>query len=202
VNLLDLSALAVPAGFRSDGAPWGVTFIARAWQEAMLLSIGAGWHAHVDGNLGATDTPLVPRRPETVAPVSTVSVAVVGAHLSGLPLNHQLLDRGARLGWSGNTAPHYRLYALQGTTPPKPGLVCVARGGAAIAVEVWELPVVEFGSFVVAVPPPLSIGTVELANGERVKGFLCEPVALAQATDISASGGWRAYLAENAKEAG
>jgi len=197
VNLLDLSALAVPAGFRADGVPWGVTFIAPAWRESDLLALGARWHAGVGGKLGATSYPL-PAVTSPVAPPVTdmVRVAVVGAHLSGLPLNHQLTDRGARRAWSGRTAPCYRFYALPGTTPPKPGLVRVGEGGAAIAVEVWELAAAAFGGFVAAVPPPLCIGTIELATGEAVKGFLCEAHAVLNARDITAFGGWRDFLAQ------
>ncbi len=195
VNLLDLSALAVPAGFRADGVPWGVTFIAPAWREADLLALGARWHADIGGRLGATSHPLPAGTwRETPAAADAVRLAVVGAHLSGLPLNHQLTERGARLAWSGRTAPDYRLYALPHSAPPKPGLVRVAAGGAAIAVEVWELPVAAFGGFVAAVPPPLCIGTVALENGEEVKGFLCEAAAVGSARDITAFGGWRAFL--------
>ena len=196
VNLLDLSGLAVPAGLRSDGVPWGVTLLAPAWRESELLALGSRWHASVGGNLGATSTPL-PVTPESLVagPArDAVRVAVVGAHLSGLPLNHQLTERGGRLVWSGRTAPAYRLYALPGTTPPKPGLTRVADGGAAIAVEVWELSTAAFGSFVAAIPPPLGIGSIALENGDVVKGFLCEPHALAGARDITAFGGWRAFL--------
>ncbi|MDP3072201.1 MAG: allophanate hydrolase [Opitutaceae bacterium] len=197
VNLLDLSAIAVPAGFRRDGVPWGVTFVAPAWRDPDLLTLAARWHTQVGGTLGATSTPLplslVP--PLSVSPSpANIRLAVVGAHLSGLPLNHQLTDRHARLVWSGTTAPAYRLYALPNTTPPKPGLVRVADTGAAIAVEVWELSIAAFGSFVAAVPPPLCIGSLALANGDTVKGFLCEPAALDGATDITAHGGWRTYL--------
>ena len=199
VNLLDLSALAVPAGLRSDGLPWGVTFIAPAWRDADLLTLGTRWHASVGGKLGATATPLPPGLgclPAVASGEGRVRLAVVGAHLSGLPLNSQLTDRHARLVWSGSTTPAYRLYALPNTTPPKPGLLRVAADGAAIALEVWELSTAAFGSFVAAVPPPLCIGTLSLANGETVKGFLCEPAALVGATDISHHGGWRAYLAQ------
>jgi len=196
VNLLDLSAVAVPAGFRRDGIPWGVTFIAPAWRERELLALGACWHDDVGGPLGATRVPHVPAVSAPMVPSSGVRLAVVGAHLSGLPLNHQLTDRQARLVWSGTTAPEYRLYALPATTPPKPGLVRVPGHGAAIALEVWELETAAFGAFVAAVPPPLCIGTVTLASGEHVKGFLCEPAALPGAEDITAHGGWRAYLAQ------
>jgi allophanate hydrolase len=197
VNLLDLSAVAVPAGVRSDGIPWGVTFIAPAWRDHDLLALGARWHANVGGKLGATATPLAPLIPSIAFPPrspSSVRVAVVGAHLSGLPLNSQLTERNAQLIWSGSTTPDYRLYALPNTTPPKPGLVRVRENGAAIALEVWELSTAAFGSFVAAVPPPLCIGTLSLANGESVKGFLCEPAALEGASDITAHGGWRGDL--------
>jgi allophanate hydrolase len=112
-----------------------------------------------------------------------------------LPLNYQLAERNARLVWIGATAPSYRLYALPHTTPPKPGLLRVNDSGSRIAVEVWELTSAAFGSFVAAVPPPLCIGTVTLSTGDEVKGFLCEPRALAGATDITRFGSWRAYLA-------
>jgi len=131
-----------------------------------------------------------------IAPQATTRVAVVGAHLSGMPLNVQLTERGACLRAATETAPAYRLYALPGTVPPKPGLVRVAPGeGAAIAVEVWEMPLAHYGSFVALVPAPLGIGSVLLADGSSVQGFLCEGVALAGATDITHLGGWRAYMA-------
>jgi allophanate hydrolase len=123
-----------------------------------------------------------------------VPLAVVGAHLAGQPLHHQLTSRGAQLVAATTTAPVYRLHALA-TEPPKPGLVRVAAGGVAIEVEVWALGLAEFGSFVAQVPAPLCIGTVELADGTQVSGFLCEPLALERAPDISVHGGWRAYLA-------
>lgn len=125
-----------------------------------------------------------------------ILIAVVGAHLSGQPLNHQLTDRRATLVRSTVTAPVYRLHALP-TDPPKPGLIRVApddAGAASIEVEVWELDDAGFGSFVASVPPPLCIGTVQLVDGTQVKGFLCESVALAGAPDVTAAGGWRAHL--------
>jgi allophanate hydrolase len=123
-----------------------------------------------------------------------VALAVVGAHLSGQPLNGQLTDRGATLVRTCRTAAAYRLYALPGTTPPKPGLLRTGAG-AAIEVEVWSLPVAQLGAFVAAVPAPLGIGTVELEDATRVLGFLCESYAVEGARDISAFGGWRSYLA-------
>jgi allophanate hydrolase len=119
----------------------------------------------------------------------------VGAHLSGQPLEHELTGRGGRLVTTTRTAPVYRLYVLPGAVPPKPGLVRVAAEGVGIEVEVWELPVSRLGDFLLGVPSPLAVGTVELADGTRVHGFLCEAYAVAGAPDISASGGWRAHLA-------
>jgi allophanate hydrolase len=125
-----------------------------------------------------------------------VRVAVVGAHLSGMPLNGQLTERGATLAARTHTASQYRLYALPGTTPPKPGLLRVSPGlGKRIEVEVWDMPLAHYGSFVALVPQPLSIGTLTLADGSQVQGFLCEPLVLEGATDITHLGGWRAYIA-------
>jgi allophanate hydrolase len=124
-----------------------------------------------------------------------LTLAVVGAHLQGLPLNGQLLERGALLQEATTTATRYRLYALPGTTPRKPGLQRVADGGAAIAVELWAMPQRHVGSFLALIPPPLGLGSLELADGRQVHGFLCEAHALEAATDISHHGGWRAYLA-------
>jgi allophanate hydrolase len=126
-------------------------------------------------------------------PKSVTKIAVVGAHLSGQPLNHQLTSRGAILILKTHTAPNYKLYALSGTNPPKPGLVRQSDLGCAIEVEVWEIEIAAFGEFVVEVPAPLGIGTTVLENGEIVKGFICENWAIADALDISEYGGWRAY---------
>jgi len=124
-----------------------------------------------------------------------VQLAVVGAHLEGQPLNWQLLECGARKLQATTTSNDYRLYALPDTTPPKPGLARVARDGAAIEVEVWEMPLRHFGGFVAAIPAPLGIGALQLHDGRHVKGFICEPWALDGAQDITSHGGWRAYLA-------
>ncbi|MCY7316431.1 MAG: allophanate hydrolase, partial [Rubrivivax sp.] len=125
----------------------------------------------------------------------TLALAVVGAHLSGLPLNGQLLERGATLREATLTAPIYCLYALPGSTPPKPGLLRVAAGGHAVAVEIWDLPLDQVGSLLALIPQPLGLGTLTLADGRQVHGFLCEAAALAGALDISAFGGWRNFLA-------
>lgn len=118
---------------------------------------------------------------------------MVGAHLCGMPLNWQLLERGGRLLRVTRTAPRYRLYALSGTVPPKPGLVRVEEHGASIEVEVWQLPARHYGGFVVEIPAPLGIGTLSLEDGSQVQGFLCEAIAVQGAEDISRFGGWRAY---------
>ena len=125
----------------------------------------------------------------------SVRLAVVGAHLRGQPLNSQLTQLDARFSEACRTQASYRLYALEGTIPPKPGLEFVNADGAAIEVEVWELGLEQFGAFVAAVPPPLAIGTLFLESGETVKGFVCEPFALKNARDISHFGGWKNYLA-------
>ncbi|MFZ3081972.1 allophanate hydrolase [Rhodoferax ferrireducens] len=201
VNLLDLSAVAVPTGFMTAAManmPWGITLVARAGQDLPLLSLAARLHARTVPTVGAT--PHAPHQlasatPDTAAfPSGQVRVAVCGAHLSGLPLNWQLTQRGARLVRSAHSAPCYKLYALPGGPPHRPGMLRVPHGGAAIEVEVWELPAREFGSFVSGIAAPLGIGTVELADGTSVQGFVCEAHATTQAQDISHLGGWRAYL--------
>ena len=199
VNLLDLCALAVPGAFRADGLPAGVTLIGQAHDDHALSAIGARFHRASGVRMGATRFELPPSAPLQEAPADNeMVVAVVGAHLSGLPLNHQLTSRGARLLQAAHTAPCYRLYALPGSVPPKPGLVRVAEGGASIAVELWALSAAAFGSFVGEVPPPLAIGTLILADGRTVKGFVCESCAVSDARDISSFGGWRSYLAQQA----
>ncbi len=204
VNLLGWCALALPAGFTANGLPFGVTFIAPRAHDAALARFGARWQAHVALPLGATTRTLAPAKDgvdaggdATAWPASeeTVPIVVVGAHLRGLPLNPQLLALGAHFSAATHTAPRYRLFALPGTLPPKPGLLRVAEGGAAIEVEVWALPSARVGAFLASVAAPLGIGSVELADGRRVHGFLCESHALAGATDITVHGGWRAYLA-------
>ncbi len=183
VNLLDLCAIAVPAGAREDGLPFGVSLIAPAGAERALLTLAARWRDEQPGR--AAD-----------APAATVAVAVVGAHLSGEPLNGQLLGLGARLLQTTRTATTYRLYELPGAVPAKPGLVGGgAPAGDGIEVEIWELATEAFGRLVAGVPAPLAIGTITLADGRAVKGFICEADAVASARDITEHGGWRAYRA-------
>ncbi|CAB3772795.1 allophanate hydrolase [Paraburkholderia humisilvae] len=195
VNLLDLSALAVPAGVCSTGAhsglPFGVTFVGRAHQDAALLQFAYAW-------LGEAVEPQTHAGAQAVSSNESIRVAVVGAHLRGEPLNGQLTERGARLIEATATAPVYRLYALSAAASggvAKPGLVRVPADGAPIALEVWEMPIAAYGSFVAQVPAPLGIGTLTLADGSAVQGFLCETSALDGAADITSFGGWRAYRA-------
>jgi allophanate hydrolase len=175
VNLMDLCAVSVPAGRRACGVGFGLQLVAPALGDALVCDLAARFEA-------------------AAAPAASVHLAVVGAHLTGQPLNHQLTSRGARLVRTTRTAAGYRLYALRGTTPPKPGLVRGDGDGTGPEVEVWELGLAAFGAFTAEVPPPLGIGTVTLADGTAVKGFVCEPAGLEGAEDITAHGGWRAYL--------
>jgi allophanate hydrolase len=200
VNLLDLCGLAVPAAMRADGIPFGITLLAPSGRDAQLASVGRVFHADTGLTIGANDLPQPPlaQLPPTVSD-GEIAIAVVGAHLSGMALNGELTALGGRLIAAGKTAPDYQLFALQGTTPPKPGMLRVEAGkGASIAVEVWALSAAAFGSFVAAIPQPLSIGTVNMADGAAVKGFLVEPAAIAGARDISRYGGWRAFMADAA----
>jgi allophanate hydrolase len=177
-NLLDLCAASVRCGWRDDGIPFGITFLGPAFADAVVAAAAARLAGEAD--------------PPAPAWASPATLVVVGAHLSGQPLNRELTERGGRLIRPAATAASYRLHALS-TDPPKPGLVRVEGGGAAIAAELWALPVDAFGDFVRRVPAPLSIGSVELDDGSRHSGFLCESWALAGAVDITTHGGWIAY---------
>ncbi len=177
VNLADLACVTVPM---APGVPGGLQLIAPAWTDGELAALA-----------GAYERGALTGRPPSCG------VVVVGAHLAGQPLNHQLTGRRAVLRQLTTTAPSYKLYALAGTVPPKPGLVRVADGGSAIEVELWAIAPADLGSFLLDVPPPLAIGTVELADGSWWKGFVCEPLGLVGATDITGTGGWRHHLAAN-----
>jgi allophanate hydrolase len=201
VNLLDLCGLAVPASLRSDGVPFGVTLLAPAGNDALLAALGRVFHADTAlplGAIGKKQSRLATLRAEPSR--DEIAIAVVGAHLSGMPQNDELRTLGARLLGSAATASDYRLYLLE-SEPPRPGLVRVAARGMAIEVEVWAVPLEGFGRLVAKVPPPLSIGTVLLEGGRPVKGFLCEQHAVEAAQDISHYGGWRTYLAQTASAA-
>jgi len=196
-NLLDCCAVAVPSGFRSNGLPFGVTFVAPAKSDGLICGLGSSYQRAVGGRLGATAVELssVSQGPMTSATGKSVLIAVVGAHLSGMPLNYQLTERNAKRVRCCPTQPVYRLFELPNTTPPKPGLVrCRDGTGVAIDVEVWEMAVEEFGSFVALVASPLTIGTIELSEGAPVKGFLCESYAVEDARDVSSYGGWRQFV--------
>ncbi len=197
VNLLDYAALSVPSSIRADGLPFGITLIGRCGSDWQLAELGQRYHHGTGLTRGATGLPLPSMQTITgIKHRQMVDVAVVGAHLSGMPLNCQLAERGATLVQVTQTAADYKLYALPGTTPPKPGLLRVASGqGARIALEVWRMPVEHYGSFVALIPSPLGIGTLALADGSHVQGFVCEAQALHGAQDISHLGGWRAYIA-------
>jgi allophanate hydrolase len=194
VNFFGLSALALPFGFRPDGLPFGITLVARPNAERALLAFGARWQRAVPLPLGKTGAKLPSETCDPVVPENRVSIAVVGAHMSGLPLNGQLLELGGQLEYASASAPIYRLYALPGGPPFRPGMVRTADGGGAIELEIWSLPTANVGAFLSRIPAPLGIGTVVLADGSSVLGFLCESHATAGAHDITASGGWRAYL--------
>ncbi|BAV65609.1 allophanate hydrolase [Sphingobium cloacae] len=186
VNLLDMAAVAVPAGIRANGTGFGITLIGPAGSDLALLETADAW-------LATADLPSPPPL-DLEGRMQTVKLAVVGAHLKDMPLHWQLISREATFVGAFETAPSYRLYAMADSVPPKPALVH-SEDGAPIAVEVYELGVAEFGSFVAEVPAPLAIGTVTLADGSSVKGFVAEPRALVGAEDITGLGGWRAYIA-------
>jgi len=199
-NLADLAALALPADFRSDGLPAGITLIARAGHDHALAAFGKRWQRATGLPLGATGRAAeqsLDADAIVVEPLRALRIAVVGAHMTGLPLNHQLTTRGARFVERCRTADCYRLFALPNTTPPKPALARHEHGQS-IEVELWDLPSDEVGSFVAEIPAPLGLGTLELADGRAVKGFICEPYGLAGAHDITEYGGWRAFLAASA----
>jgi allophanate hydrolase len=190
VNLLDLCATVVPSSFSKEGIPFGVTLAGPAGRDDFVLGIADRLHRIKPMQMGATNVPV----PVGRATDLHILLAVVGAHLRGLPLNAELLDHGASFVRQSRTAAAYRLYELPGSTPGNPGLVRVSARGVPIEVELWQMPLDRFGEFVAKVPPPLSIGTLYLETGESVVGFLCEPVAVERANDISEYGGWRCFL--------
>lgn len=198
VNLLDLCGLAVPAAMRADGIPFGITLLAPAGRDAILASIGRVFHADTKLTVGAKG---VAQAPLALLPANSgdaIPIAVVGAHLSGMALNGELKALNAKLIEATRTTPDYKLYALK-TTPPKPGLLRVeASKGASIELEIWSLSSSAFGRFVNAIPAPMAIGTIRLADGRSVKGFLVEPKVLGEARDITAYGGWRKFMAAKA----
>ena len=195
VNLLDLAAVAVPAGQGANGLPVGVTLLAPAFSDRFLLSLAASLHPALNTRCGR-DIAAVPAAPDALElPAGSYALAVVGAHMSGLPLNHELLSRGARFLRRTQTAPAYRFYAMEGKVA-RPGLVAVASGGARIEAEIWAIPQATLGSFLAGIPAPLGLGKLTLDDGSEVIGFICEGGRIGHARDITALGGWRAYLAD------
>jgi allophanate hydrolase len=197
VNLLDLCGLALPASLRPDGIPFGITLLGIGGNDAALASLGRVFHAATQLPMGATGRSQPPLAPLGVAPrEGEIALCVVGAHMSGMPLNDELKSCGARFLSAAETAPDYRLFALNGGPPARPGMLRVAAGqGTSVALEIWALSAAGFGRFVAAVPSPLSIGTVQLADGRSAKGFLVESDAVNGARDISDFGGWRKFVA-------
>ena len=197
MNLLNLAAVAVPAGFQPDGLPFGVTIFAPEFTETRLLSLAARLHELTSTEVGARGIALADCAPSAplVDYAGYVEIAVCGAHMSGLPLNHTLLQRGAQLVEQTRSSSDYRFYVLPGTNPQRPGMIRSSSSGAAIELEIWRLPVAAYGSFVSTITAPLGIGMVKLADGRAVQGFVCEAIAAEQSTEITHLGGWRNYLA-------
>ncbi|KQV81460.1 allophanate hydrolase [Rhizobium sp. Root1220] len=196
VNLLDMCGIAVPTGKRTDGLPASVTLLASAGRDAVTASLARDIHQVADVTLGATAWPLPPSTTTArTGDEALIDLVVVGAHLSGMQLNTQLRDLNARFCRATQTSNAYRLYALAGQVPAKPGMIRVDVGkGGRIDVEVWQLAPAAFGAFVAAIPSPLSIGTIQLSDGTTAKGFLVEATAIAGAIDITEYGGWRNYV--------
>jgi allophanate hydrolase len=203
-NLLGLSALAVPVAFTALGLPVGLTLIGPAGSERRLCEIGMAWQRQIDLPLGATGNrlPAAAARvfPKTSAPPEgSVRVSVAGAHLQGQPFHAALCRLGARFVRACRTAAKYQFFAFLDLDPPRPGLLQVAERGGAIEVEIYDLPAEGFGRLVASVAPPLAIGTVELEDGESVKGFLCESCAARGARDITDFGGWIAFRNQHSR---
>jgi allophanate hydrolase len=202
VNLLDLAAIATPSGLRGDGLPSSLTLIGPAGSDGFLAGLAQQIQLRSGAPIGATGSSVAtPEANARRAPPGAIELAVVGAHLSGLPLNRELIALGAVFLRDVKTTAAYRLFALNGTTPPKPGLLRVASDeGSAIAAEIWALDAGAFGRFVADIPPPLGVGTLEFSDGTSAKGFLVEAEAVVDANDISRFGGWRAYCAASAAQ--
>lgn len=195
-NLLGYAAIAVPAGFGPSGLPAGVTLVGPAFSDDALAPFAAAMHAAAACGMGHDTAAAVPPAPAPGIPEGMLPICVVGAHLTGMPLNRELTGPGGFLLRAAQTAPGYRLYALAGTVPPKPGMVYEPGfQGPGLAVEVWALPAAAFGAFVAAIPAPLGVGKITLDDGSQVTGFLCEAHALAGAEEITRFGGWSAYRA-------
>ena len=195
VNLLDMCGIAVPTATRRDGRPGSVTLLAQSGDDAAVAALARRFEADCPRNLGATTHILPSPRPLTPAPCERIDVAVCGAHMTGLPLNPELTARDGQFQRTAKTSPYYQFYALAGGPPARPGLVRTSSAqGAGIALEIWSLPKSALGDFMGGIPAPLGIGSIELAEGTWVKGFLCEAVAVNDAVEITDLGDWRVYL--------
>lgn len=195
MNLLDMTSVAIPTAYASNGLPFGITLVGDKFEDRELLSIASRFQPLFNLNAGASDIPQALPDLPSVASSRSIDVVVCGAHLQGLPLNWQLTERGATLKAKTHTAPVYRMYALAGGPPFRPGLILDEAKGAKIEVEVWSVPTAEFGSFVNGIPSPLGIGKVRLADSSLVSGFICEPYGIEGAEEITQLGGWRDYIA-------
>ena len=197
MNLLDYSSIAVPGGFTRDELPFGVTMVSNAFEDCRLLSYASLLQQSLKLPLGATKKPLPEQSLTSRNAEDLMNIVVCGAHMSELPLNHQLLDRDAILIKQCKSAPYYKLLALPGGPPERPGMIRVEQGGTAIEVEVWQMPAEHFGSFLAGIPHPLGLGKVELEDGSWESGFICEAYIENNAVDISEYGGWRSYISTN-----
>jgi allophanate hydrolase len=196
VNLMDLCGIAVPTGPRSDGRPGSITFLARAGQDALAAALAHAIHGQAAPEMGGTGHILpVVEPPPSGAGAGETEIALVGAHMSGLPLNGQITALGGRFLCATITSPDYRLFALAGGPPARPGLLRVTDGGSAVAIELWAVPTAGLGQLLGQIPVPLGLGRVRVGDGREVTGFLAEAAGLDGARDITDFGGWRAFLA-------
>ena len=193
MNLLDLCGVAVPGASTPSGRHFGVTLVADAFKDTRLLSIAHTLEGFLREPLQRS-TEIIPGRGIEHQDLSEVAIAVCGAHMKDLPLNFQLTERNGRFVEAVKTANQYRLFALKGGPPARPGLIRDSSSDTAIDLEIWSLPADTVGSFIMGIPSPLGIGTIEIEDGRRVLGFLCEHAGLDGAEEITALGGWRAYL--------
>lgn len=193
MNLLDCAAVAVPAGFLDNGLPWGISLVSTSLQDRKLLSFANRWQQHLKLHPGKLDLDLPVTSAAAISFAENIPVIVCGAHLDGLALNWQLRERGAEFQEKTRTSDNYRMYLIDGT-PPRPGLMRDETSGRAIEIEIWQMPIAEFGSFVADIPEPLGIGKVETADHRWLAGFICEAYAVENAKEISNYGGWQEYL--------
>jgi allophanate hydrolase len=196
MNLLDMAAIAVPTQMTDQGLPFGITLVGPTFSDRALLSIANRIHTSANLPMGASTQPLAASSAPAIGASDRIDVLVCGAHLEGLPLNWQLKERGAVLKSKTLTAAVYRMYALAGGPPFRPGLILDEDQGQAIKVEIWSIPADQFGSFVNGIPSPLGIGKIRVADGSVVSGFICESFGLAGAKEITEYRGWKSYMKE------